>query len=148
MESSISSIELETPHRHSPPHPVYDGSANRHIILPNVPKLTNITDFASAKTESDILTILEVASYLKVAERTVYRLAAAKKIPAFKVGGPGASLVLKSISDKKQSSWFRVLMASARRAQDAEHEADPEHGADRVIDLVRLHLSTATRSIA
>ena len=38
-----------------------------------------------AKQESDILTILEVASYLKVAERTVYRLAAAKKIPAFKV---------------------------------------------------------------
>lgn len=39
------------------------------------------------KPEADILTILEVAKYLKVAERTVYRLAAAKKIPAFKVGG-------------------------------------------------------------
>jgi excisionase family DNA binding protein len=39
------------------------------------------------KPESDILTILEVAKYLKVAERTVYRLAAAKKIPAFRVGG-------------------------------------------------------------
>ena len=39
------------------------------------------------KPESDILTILEVANYLKVAERTVYRLAAAKKVPAFKVGG-------------------------------------------------------------
>jgi excisionase family DNA binding protein len=39
------------------------------------------------KPGSDILTILEVAKYLKVAERTVYRLAAAKKIPAFKVGG-------------------------------------------------------------
>ncbi len=36
---------------------------------------------------SDILTITEVAEYLKVAERTLYRLAAAKKIPAFKVGG-------------------------------------------------------------
>jgi len=36
---------------------------------------------------SDILTITEVADYLKVAERTLYRLAAAKKIPAFKVGG-------------------------------------------------------------
>lgn len=40
-----------------------------------------------AKAESDILTIDEVASFLKVAERTVYRLAAAKRIPAFKVGG-------------------------------------------------------------
>ncbi|MDP2751555.1 MAG: helix-turn-helix domain-containing protein [Rhodocyclaceae bacterium] len=39
------------------------------------------------KPESDILTITEVAAYLKVAERTTYRLAAAKKIPAFKVGG-------------------------------------------------------------
>jgi excisionase family DNA binding protein len=39
------------------------------------------------KPGSDILTIREVAIYLKVAERTVYRLAAAKKIPAFKVGG-------------------------------------------------------------
>jgi excisionase family DNA binding protein len=37
--------------------------------------------------EAEILTIDEVASFLKVAERTVYRLAAAKKIPAFKVGG-------------------------------------------------------------
>jgi excisionase family DNA binding protein len=37
--------------------------------------------------EADILTILEVATFLKVAQRTVYRLAAAKKIPAFKVGG-------------------------------------------------------------
>jgi len=40
-----------------------------------------------AKPISDILTISEVAEYLKVAERTLYRLAAAKKIPAFKVGG-------------------------------------------------------------
>jgi excisionase family DNA binding protein len=39
------------------------------------------------KGETDILTILEVATFLKVAQRTVYRLAAAKKIPAFKVGG-------------------------------------------------------------
>jgi excisionase family DNA binding protein len=37
--------------------------------------------------DSGILTIREVADYLKVTERTIYRLAAAKKIPAFKVGG-------------------------------------------------------------
>lgn len=37
--------------------------------------------------ESEILTIKQVADYLKVTERTIYRLAAAKKIPAFKVGG-------------------------------------------------------------
>jgi len=39
------------------------------------------------KQEDDVLTISEVAEYLKVAERTIYRLAAAKKVPAFKVGG-------------------------------------------------------------
>jgi excisionase family DNA binding protein len=40
-----------------------------------------------AAQNPDILTIAEVAEFLKVAERTIYRLAAAKKIPAFKVGG-------------------------------------------------------------
>jgi len=34
-----------------------------------------------------ILTIKEVANYLKVNEWTVYRRATAKNIPAFKVGG-------------------------------------------------------------
>jgi len=38
-------------------------------------------------SEEAILTIKQVAEYLKVTERTIYRLAAAKKIPAFKVGG-------------------------------------------------------------
>lgn len=43
-----------------------------------MPKSTN---------EGEILTIKQVAEYLKVTERTIYRLAAVKKIPAFKVGG-------------------------------------------------------------
>ena len=34
-----------------------------------------------------ILTLKEVSAYLKVTERTIYRLAAGKKMPAFKVGG-------------------------------------------------------------
>ena len=38
-------------------------------------------------SEGDILTIKQVAEYLKVTDRTIYKLAAAKKIPAFKVGG-------------------------------------------------------------
>ena len=38
-------------------------------------------------SEGEILTIKEVADYLKITERTIYRLAGAKKIPAFKVGG-------------------------------------------------------------
>ena len=37
--------------------------------------------------DNAIMTIGEVADYLKVTERTIYRLAGAKQIPAFKVGG-------------------------------------------------------------
>lgn len=35
----------------------------------------------------EILTIREVAIFLKVTERTIYRLAAEGQIPSFKVGG-------------------------------------------------------------
>ncbi|MFT6779106.1 MAG: excisionase family DNA binding protein [Paraglaciecola sp.] len=35
----------------------------------------------------DILTLKEVASYLKLAEKTAYRLAAKGKLLGFKVGG-------------------------------------------------------------
>ncbi|UYM15194.1 methylation-associated defense system helix-turn-helix domain-containing protein MAD1 [Endozoicomonas euniceicola] len=35
----------------------------------------------------EILTIKQVAEYLKVNERTIYKLASDEKIPAFKVGG-------------------------------------------------------------
>jgi excisionase family DNA binding protein len=35
---------------------------------------------------AQILTVKEVADYLKINERTVYRMAAGDKIPAFKVG--------------------------------------------------------------
>ena len=41
----------------------------------------------SSAAENAIMTIGEVADYLKVTERTIYRLAGAKQIPAFKVGG-------------------------------------------------------------
>ena len=37
--------------------------------------------------DGGILTIREVADFLKVTERTIYRLAAAKQMPAFKIGG-------------------------------------------------------------
>lgn len=37
--------------------------------------------------EGDILTLEEVAAYLKAGKRTVYRLAQQGAIPAFKLGG-------------------------------------------------------------
>ena len=41
----------------------------------------------TSNDEGEILTLKQVADFLKVTERTIYRLAAAGKIPAFKVGG-------------------------------------------------------------
>lgn len=42
---------------------------------------------SSSSADNAIMTIGEVADYLKVTERTIYRLAGAKQLPAFKVGG-------------------------------------------------------------
>jgi excisionase family DNA binding protein len=40
-----------------------------------------------ADSDIQILTLDEVAAYLKAGKRTVYRLAAEGKLPAFKLGG-------------------------------------------------------------
>lgn len=37
--------------------------------------------------DNDIMTIREVADYLKLNEKTAYRLTSEGKLPAFKVGG-------------------------------------------------------------
>ncbi len=37
--------------------------------------------------DDEIFTSKEVAAYLKLAEKTAYRLAAERKLPSFKVGG-------------------------------------------------------------
>ena len=52
--------------------------------------------------EGEILTIREVADYLKVTERTIYRLAAAKQMPAFKIGGSWR------FSRQGIDSWIRL----------------------------------------
>ena len=38
------------------------------------------------KIETDVMTIRELALYLKMAEKTLYRLSSEGKLPAFKVG--------------------------------------------------------------
>jgi len=48
---------------------------------------TSLIVYGAVDIYADILTIKEVAKYLKVTERTLYRLAQEGKIPAFKVGG-------------------------------------------------------------
>jgi len=54
-----------------------------------------------------IMTVKEVADYLKVNDRTIYRMAAAGKIPAFKVG---ASWRFKS---KEINEWIESERNSA-----------------------------------
>jgi excisionase family DNA binding protein len=38
-------------------------------------------------TKDELITIKDVAEFLQIAEKTIYRMAADGKIPAFKVGG-------------------------------------------------------------
>ena len=73
-----------------------------------------------ARSETDILTILEVATYLKVAQRTVYRLAAAKKIPAFKVGG------VWRFSRAEIEHWIRQQSAHATAGRTKKRAAHTE----------------------
>ena len=54
----------------------------------------------------EIVTIKEVAAYLKLTEKTAYRLAAEGKMPGFKVGGSWRfrqSEIEKWIDEKSQS---------------------------------------------
>ena len=54
------------------------------------PRFSHILTYSLmvGKTMSDeIMTLKEVADYLKLAEKTAYRLAAEGKLPGFKVGG-------------------------------------------------------------
>ena len=60
-----------------------NGCKNRQL-MDKVEELRGET----MKTGPDqIFTLDELAAYLKVGKRTLYRLAAQKEIPAFKVGG-------------------------------------------------------------
>jgi excisionase family DNA binding protein len=56
-----------------------------HYPVAAYPNLVSL--MSTDSSEGEILTIKQVAEYLKVTDRTIYRLAGAKKIPAFKVGG-------------------------------------------------------------
>jgi excisionase family DNA binding protein len=67
--------------------------------------------------KTDILLIKDVAEYLEVNERTIYRLAAAKKIPAFKVGGSWR------FSRADINAWIKALRLQSRRL--ARNEALP-----------------------
>lgn len=68
--------------------------ASAYRILVELSKLgnpksrkTKLDGFQMSEVESEILTLEEVAAYLKAGKRTVYRLAQKGEIPAFKLGG-------------------------------------------------------------
>ena len=67
---------------------------------------------STSASEGEILTIKQVADFLKVTERTIYRLAAAKKIPAFKVGGTWR------FSRADIDSWIRQQAMQSREGTE------------------------------
>ena len=105
-----------------------------------------------AITESEILTLEEVAAYLKAGKRTIYRLAAARKIPAFKVGGtwrfsraeidagvPALDAFLKAGLIDSKGEGRRHIKAGALKVNDApltdERALGPEDLLDGAIKL-------------
>lgn len=73
---------------------------------------------SSSSPKSGILTIREVADYLKVTERTIYRLAAARKIPAFKVGGGWRF----SVADI--DAWIKEQSRTGIASPENDHDRD------------------------
>lgn len=55
--------------------------------IPQFSSILSLNYLASRTMTDEILTLKEVAEYLKLAEKTAYRLAAEGKLPGFKVGG-------------------------------------------------------------
>ena len=67
--------------------------------------------------EGEILTLDEVAAYLKAGKRTIYRLAANGEIPAFKLGGTWR------FSRRDIESWIKQQSAG-----------NPERAASKVLN--------------
>ena len=61
---------------------------------------------------TDIMTIKEVAEYLKLTEKTAYRLAAEGKIPGFKVGGSWR------FRQKEIDAWIKQQMTNSSNANN------------------------------
>jgi excisionase family DNA binding protein len=75
-----------------------------------IPQFSHILSFSimvENTMDDEILTLKEVAEYLKLAEKTAYRLAADGKLPGFKVGGSWrfkSEDVQKWIEDQKKNN--------------------------------------------
>ena len=73
----------------------------------NIPLFSHISFRQVEDMSHDIMTLREVAEYLKLAEKTAYRLVAEGKLPGFKVGGSWRfkeSDIEKWIDEKKKNN--------------------------------------------
>jgi excisionase family DNA binding protein len=61
--------------------------ASIFLFMPQFSHILYYDLMSSEAMVDEILTLKEVADYLKLAEKTAYRLAADGKLPGFKVGG-------------------------------------------------------------
>ena len=73
---------------------------------------------STTPSEGEILTLKEVAEYLKVTDRTIYRLAGTKRIPAFKVGGTWR------FSRADIDAWIRRQSAEGQGSNDPASTVD------------------------
>jgi excisionase family DNA binding protein len=72
-----------------------------------------------------ILTLDELAAYLKIGKRTLYGLAAKGKIPAFKVGGVWRfrrAEIDQWIADQTQASTKKEVMRKREQQRSAEQD--------------------------
>jgi excisionase family DNA binding protein len=76
------------------------------VTSPTESEKLRITLLTAKFDKTDHLIIKDTVHYLQITERTVDRLAAAKKIPAFKVGGSWL------ISRADIDSWIRAQTLS------------------------------------
>jgi len=74
---------------HDVPKLVHESLAAKDLAL-SFPRFTHTLSCLEKiinLMNDEILTLKEVAAYLKLAEKTAYKLAAADKLPGFKLGG-------------------------------------------------------------
>ena len=81
-----------------------------------------------------IFTLDELAAYLKVGKRTLYRLAAHGEIPAFKVGGTWRlrqSEIDQCINDQTRAGAKKEVMRKREQQKSSEQPVSPGRTARR-----------------
>lgn len=81
--------------------------------------------------ESEIMTIKEVSKYLKMNERTVYKLIQGGQIPAAKLGKQWR------LNKEKLNEWLGFQMAELPSEELADIEKDHKEGVIRIAPLVK-----------